>query len=205
MTPKHELSRCRWPGSDPLYLDYHDSEWGVVERCDRALFEKLMLDGFQAGLSWITILRKRDAFREVFEGFDPEILARWDDSHKASALADARIIRSRAKIEATVGNARAYLALADSGVRFSDFIWASVDGRQKVNHWASHEGVPAQTPESVSLSKALKAKGFKFCGPVIVYAFMQATGLVNDHVTTCFRHKACIEAGPAKPARGRTG
>ena len=186
-TPHQTLTRCRWPGTDPLYLSYHDEEWGVAEHDGLALFEKLMLDGFQAGLSWITILRKRAAFREVFQGFDREKLVHWGPPQKALAMNDARIIRSKAKIEATIGNARAYLAMAEAGIDFSDFIWDFVGGRQKVNHWTAHEQVPAATLESEKLSKALKSKGFKFCGPVIVYAFMQATGLVNDHVTSCFR------------------
>jgi DNA-3-methyladenine glycosylase I len=190
---------CLWPGTDPLYRAYHDQEWGVPEWDDRALFEKLILDGFQAGLSWITILRKRDAFREVFQGFEPEVLVKWGDKQRAMALGDARIIRSAAKIDATIGNARAYLALAEAGVRFSDFIWNATDGRQVINHWTAQTQVPTDTPASHALSKALKAKGFKFCGPVIVYAFMQAVGQVNDHLTTCARHKPCSTGAGGRP------
>jgi DNA-3-methyladenine glycosylase I len=189
--PDHGPARCHWPGTDPLYCAYHDEEWGVPELDARALFEKLMLDGFQAGLSWITILRKRDAFREVFAGFDSEILANWGEAQRDVALGDARIIRSKAKIEATIGNARAYLALAGRGVNFTDFIWDATGGRTIVNHWTDRTQVPAETKESQTLSKALKQNGFKFCGPVIVYAFMQAVGQVNDHLTHCYRHSAC--------------
>jgi DNA-3-methyladenine glycosylase I len=185
------LTRCHWPGTDALYCAYHDDEWGVPELDARALFEKLMLDGFQAGLSWITILRKREAFREVFADFNPDILARWGTQERDLALVDARIIRSKAKIEATIGNARAYLALAERGVNFTDFIWDATDGRTIVNHWSDRTQVPAETRESQALSKALKQNGFKFCGPVIVYAFMQAVGQVNDHLTQCYRHQAC--------------
>jgi len=193
-------TRCTWPGHDALYRSYHDDEWGVPETDARALFEKLMLDGFQAGLSWITILRKREAFREVFHGFNPDVLARWGDADKARALGDARIIRSRSKIEASVGNARAYLAMEEAGLDFAEFIWAATGGVTKINRFTSTSQVPAETAESRDLSKALKAKGFKFCGPVIVYAFMQAVGMVNDHLTGCFRHEACVRA--AQNGRG---
>lgn len=187
------LTRCHWPGTDPLYCAYHDEEWGVPELDARALFEKLILDGFQAGLSWITILRKREAFREVFAGFGPEMLIHWGPDQVALALNDSRIIRSRAKIEATIGNARAYLALKDKGINFTDFIWDATGGRTIVNHWTDRSHVPAETKESQILSKSLKQNGFKFCGPVIVYAFMQAVGQVNDHLTTCFRHQVCSD------------
>jgi DNA-3-methyladenine glycosylase I len=181
------VCRCAWAGTDPLYCDYHDTEWGVPERDDRALWEKLILDGFQAGLSWITILRKRDAFREAFEGFDPEVIAGWGEPEILRLLDNAGIIRSRAKIAATIGNARAYLAMRDKGEGFADFIWSFSDGKVVQNARASMKDVPAQTPMAVEMSKALKARGFKFCGPVITYAFLQATGVVNDHVTDCFR------------------
>lgn len=183
------LHRCPWPGEDPLYVDYHDTEWGVPERDDEALFAKLILDGFQAGLSWITILRKRENFIKAFDGFNPETLARYDDEDIARLLDDAGIIRSRAKIEASIGNARSYLALRERGIGFSHFLWDFVDGEPVQNRFASMKEVPAETPVSQKMSKALKAEGFKFCGPVIVYAFMQATGLVNDHLVTCFRHE----------------
>jgi DNA-3-methyladenine glycosylase I len=184
-TPRH---RCAWPGTDPLYCDYHDTEWGVPEYDSRALWEKLMLDGFQAGLSWITILRKRDAFRAAFENFDPERVARFGETDVQRLLGDAGIVRSRAKIEACIGGARAYLRMRDSGEDFSEFVWAFVGGETLRNAWTTQQDVPAQTPLSVEISKALKARGFKFVGPVIVYAWMQATGMVNDHVTSCYRY-----------------
>jgi DNA-3-methyladenine glycosylase I len=179
--------RCPWPGHDPLYRAYHDAEWGVPERDARALWEKLVLDGFQAGLSWITILRKRDAFRRAFRGFDPEPIARFGEDDVAALLADPGIVRSRAKVEAAVGNARAFLAMRDRGEDFSAFAWEAVGGAPRQNRWRVGE-VPAETPESRALSRALKARGFKFAGPVIVYAWMEAVGLVNDHLVTCFRH-----------------
>lgn len=179
--------RCAWPGRDPLYRAYHDTEWGVPERDGGALWEKLMLDGFQAGLSWITILRKRDAFRRAFAGFDPERVAGFGEGDVARLLGDPGIVRSRAKIDATVGNARAFLAMRDRGEDFAAFCWGAVGGRVRQNAWRAGE-VPTQTAESLALSKALKARGFKFVGPVIVYAWMEAVGLVNDHLVTCFRH-----------------
>ncbi len=181
--------RCAWPGTDPLYRAYHDLEWGVPERDSRALWEKLILDGFQAGLSWITILRKREAFREAFADFDPEVIARYTEADVARLLDNPGIIRSRAKIVATIGNARAYLAMRDAGEDFSEFLWGFVGGAPIQNAIPDQKSLPAQSPVSVAMSKALKAKGFKFCGPVIVYAFMQAVGMVNDHVTGCFRHE----------------
>jgi len=179
--------RCNWPGHDPFYCAYHDDEWGVPEWDDRALWEKLILDGFQAGLSWITILRKREAFRRAFHGFDPEQVARYGDADVARLLGDAGIVRSRAKIEAAIGSARAYLDMRDRGEAFAPFIWRFVDGQPIQNCWASTGDVPTQTAISEIMSKSLKKQGFRFCGPVIVYAFMQATGVVNDHVTSCFR------------------
>jgi len=181
--------RCDWCGTDALYVAYHDTEWGVPEYDDRALFEKLMLDGFQAGLSWITILRKRDNFRLAFDGFDPAVVARYDAADVARLLGDAGIVRHRGKIEATIGNAQAWLTLMESG-SFSDFLWRHVDGEPRQNGFRSMAEVPAQTPESVALSKALKKAGFRFCGPTIVYAVMQACGLVNDHLVDCPRHDA---------------
>jgi len=181
--------RCDWCGTDALYVAYHDTEWGVPEYDDRALFEKLMLDGFQAGLSWITILRKRDNFRLAFDGFDPAVIARYDAADVARLLGDAGIVRHRGKIEATIGNAQAWLTLMESG-SFSDFLWRHVDGEPRQNGFRSMAEVPAQTPESVALSKALKKAGFRFCGPTIVYAVMQACGLVNDHLVDCPRHEA---------------
>lgn len=179
--------RCAWCGTDPLYVAYHDTEWGVPERDGRALWEKLVLDGFQAGLSWITILRKREAFRAAFDGFDPERVARWGEAEVARALADPGIVRHRGKIEAAVTNARAYLEI-EGREGFADFLWRYVDGRPLQNRFASQAEVPPQTPLSARVSKDLKAQGFRFCGPTIVYAFMEATGLVNDHVVTCPCH-----------------
>ena len=179
--------RCSWPGTDPFYCAYHDEEWGVPERDSRALWEKLILDGFQAGLSWITILRKREAFRAAFQGFNPEVIARFTEADVERLLGDAGIIRSRAKIVATIGNARAYLEMQAKGEDFAEFLWSYTGGVPIHNGWTARDQVPAQTEAAVAMSKALKARGFKFCGPVIVYAFMQATGMVNDHVTDCFR------------------
>jgi DNA-3-methyladenine glycosylase I len=184
------VKRCAWCGSDPLYMVYHDEEWGVPEHDDRALFEKLMLDGFQAGLSWITILRKREAFRDAFDGFKPEIIARYDTRKLRSLMGDARIVRNRAKIEAAVTNARAYLDLM-AQQSFAAYLWSFVDGRPKLNRFRSLRQVPAQTPLAVTISTELRGKGFRFVGPTIVYAFMQAVGMVNDHVVTCHRHEAC--------------
>ena len=179
--------RCGWCGDDPLYVTYHDTEWGVPEYDGRALWEKLVLDGFQAGLAWITILRKRDGFRAAFEGFQPEVIATWGEADVARLLADPGIIRHRGKIEATIGNARAWLDLGGAAA-FSEMMWAYVDGTPLQNRWTSLAEVPAFTPLSERVSKDLKRAGFRFCGPTITYAWMQATGLVNDHLTTCFRH-----------------
>ena len=191
--PQHSdgLVRCAWPGEDPLYVAYHDEEWGVPEFDDRALYEKLMLDGFQAGLSWITILRKRDNFRRAFDGFDPAVIARYDAKKTDALMQDAGIVRNRAKIEGAVKSARAYLDLMEQGPGFSRFLWDFLDGKPHVNRFDARGKVPAETPLSRTVSKELSARGFKFCGPTIVYAFMQATGMVNDHVVTCHRHAAC--------------
>lgn len=180
--------RCSWCGTDPLYVAYHDTEWGVPEYDSRALYEKLILDGFQAGLSWITILRKREAFREAFAGFNPETLASWGEPEVETLLGNAGIVRHRGKIEATIGNARAWLDIMEKG-DFSEFMWSFVDGKPTQNRFKTMADVPAQTPESVALSKALKKAGFKFCGPTIVYAVMQACGLVNDHMLGCPQYK----------------
>lgn len=181
------MNRCHWVSDDPIYIAYHDQEWGVAERDDRALFEKLILDGFQAGLSWITILRKRDHFRRVFDEFDPEVIARWNAKKTAALMADPGIVRNKAKIEATVKNARAYLEIMERG-SFSDFIWEATGGVVLQHKRRSPADVPAETDESRALSKKLKKAGFSFVGPTIVYAFMQATGMVNDHLVRCFRH-----------------
>lgn len=182
------MERCAWCGSDPVYVAYHDQEWGVPESDSRALWEKLVLDGFQAGLSWITILRKRDAFRAAFQGFDPARIAGWGEADVARLLADPGIVRSRAKIEATIGNARAWLAI-EARDGFDRFLWRHVDGAPLQNHFRSMAEVPAQTPLSERISKDLKQAGFRFTGPTITYAFMQAVGMVNDHVVTCHRHR----------------
>ncbi|MDP6566507.1 MAG: DNA-3-methyladenine glycosylase I [Alphaproteobacteria bacterium] len=182
-------TRCGWSGDEPIYVAYHDEEWGVPEWDDQALYEKLILDGFQAGLSWLTILRKRDNFRAAFDGFDPAVIAGYDDSKVEALMADAGIVRNRAKILATVGNARAWLAIMENGDGgFRDYLWSFVDGAPKVNRWRSTDQVPAETPESQAMSKDLKQRGFRFCGPTICYAFMQAVGMVNDHLVDCFRH-----------------
>jgi len=185
--------RCPWPGSDPLYVAYHDEEWGVPERDDRALYEKLVLDGFQAGLSWITILRKRDAFRRAFDGFAPEKIARYPQKKVTALMQDAGIVRNRMKIEGTISSARAWLDIMETGPSFSAFLWDFVDGKPIVNRYKAMSQVPAETALSRAISKELKSRGFKFCGPTIVYAFMQATGMVNDHLITCHRHKACAD------------
>lgn len=196
----HEDGRCRciWPGTDPLYLDYHDTEWGVPEWDDRALFEKLLLDGFQAGLSWITILRKRDNFRSAFAGFDPQAIARFDADDVARLMGDAGIVRNRAKIEAAILSAQAWLTMAERGESFSQFCWSHVDGRPLQNAVATQGDLPAKTEMSVRLSKNLAARGFKFCGPTITYAFAQAVGMVNDHLVTCFRHAECAALGDTR-------
>ena len=180
--------RCTWAQTDPLLRAYHDVEWGVPEYGSRALWEKLMLDGFQAGLSWLTVLRKRDAFRAEFDGFDPKVVANFSEKDVARMLENPGIVRSRAKIEATIGNARAYLAMQAAGEDFSTFIWAMAGGKPIKNKWKNAREVPTQTPLSEAISAALKKRGFKFVGPVIVYAWMQATGLVDDHAVECFRH-----------------
>jgi DNA-3-methyladenine glycosylase I len=174
---------------DPFYEAYHDHEWGVPEWDSRALWEKLVLDGFQAGLAWITILRKREAFRAAFAGFDPDKVARFGPADRARLMADPGIIRSNAKIDAAIAGARIYLDMREAGEDFSDFLWGVVGGAPVQNRWTDPAQVPAQTPLAVEMAKALKAKGFKFTGPVIVYAFMQAVGMVNDHVVHCFRHE----------------
>ena len=179
---------CEWPGNDILMRDYHDREWGVVVRDDRALFGKLVLDGFQAGLSWRSILHRRDDFLRVFEGFDPVRLAAWDEARVQAALLDPGIIRNRAKVRAAVSNARAFLDLAARGTSFSDFLWGFVNGRPIDHAFTSMSQLPSESLESKAMSKALKKAGFRFCGPTICYAFMQAVGMFNDHMVQCFRH-----------------
>jgi DNA-3-methyladenine glycosylase I len=192
------LYRCSWVGTDPLYVAYHDEEWGVPEYDPRALYEKLMLDGFQAGLSWITILRKRDNFRRAFDDFAPEAIARYSSKKVEALMQDAGIVRNRAKIEGAVASARAYLAIMEKGPGFTDLLWDFVDGRPKINRFRSRSQVPAETAVSRALSKELIGRGFKFVGPTIVYAFMQAVGMVNDHLVKCHRHAAVTKLGKAK-------
>jgi DNA-3-methyladenine glycosylase I len=186
--------RCWWPGVDPLYVAYHDTDWGVPERDSRALFEKLILDGFQAGLAWITILRKRENFRRAFDGFEPEAIARWDEAKVEALMGDPGIVRNRAKIVSTIASARAYLAIEEKQ-GFSTFLWDFVDGQPLQPHLRSREEAPAETALSMRMSKSLKSAGFNFCGPTIVYAFMQAVGMTNDHLVGCFRHAECVELG----------
>jgi DNA-3-methyladenine glycosylase I len=182
------LKRCAWPKQDPLYVAYHDEEWGVPEYDDRALYEKLILDGFQAGLSWITILRKRENFRRAFDRFEPEKIARYTPKKVERLMQDAGIVRNRSKIEGAILSARAYLETMENGPGFSRLLWNFLDGKPKVNRFRARSQVPAETPVSQAMSKELLGRGFKFVGPTIVYAFMQATGMVNDHVVTCYRH-----------------
>ncbi len=180
--------RCRWHGltGTPIYEAYHDTEWGVPEYDSRGLWEKLVLDGFQAGLSWITILKKREAFRAAFDNFDPEKVARYGEADRARLMADAGIVRSNAKIDAAISGARIYLDMRERGEDFSKFLWDFTDGKPLQPNFES--SIPPQTPLGADMAKALKSKGFKFCGPVIVYAFMEAVGITNDHLTCCFRH-----------------
>ena len=189
------LKRCPWPKEDPLYVAYHDEEWGVPEFDDRALFEKLILDGFQAGLSWITILRKRDNFRRAFDDFQPEKIARYTPKKVERLMQDAGIVRNRLKIEGTVLSARIWLDVMEKGPGFSKLLWDFCDGKPKVNNFRTIKQVPAETPVSHAISKDLARRGFKFVGPTIVYAFMQAVGMVNDHLVTCHRHAACKKLG----------
>ncbi|MEM7024058.1 MAG: DNA-3-methyladenine glycosylase I [Pseudomonadota bacterium] len=179
--------RCGWAGNDPLYIAYHDEEWGVPLHDHRALYEMLMLEGFQAGLSWITILKKRENFRRAFDGFVPEKIARYSPRKIEKLMADAGIVRNRAKILGAIGSAKAYLEIMKEPGGFDAFLWQFVDGKQIVNHWKTLKEVPAETAEAKAMSKALKARGFKFVGPTICYAFMQAVGMVNDHTVECFR------------------
>ncbi len=188
-----EPRRCAWVGiADPDYQRYHDEEWGVPKSDDLALFEKLVLEGFQSGLSWLTILKKRENFRVAFHRFEPERIARWGAKDVARLLADPGIVRNRLKIEATIDNARALLQLRQR-TTLAAFLWGLIDGRPQINKHRSFKTVPAQTPTSVAISKALKGEGFRFVGPTTVYAFMQATGMVNDHLVDCDRYEACAK------------
>jgi DNA-3-methyladenine glycosylase I len=183
------MNRCPWPTTDPLYLAYHDTEWGVPAHDDRHLFEMLILEGAQAGLSWITILRKRERYREVFDGFDPAIVARYRVRKLESLLRDPGIVRNRLKVSAAVDNAQAFLAAQDEFGSFDRYLWSFVGGSPRLNAWREMSQVPARTAESDALSKDLKKRGFRFVGSTICYAFMQAVGMVNDHLTTCDRHR----------------
>ena len=184
------MQRCSWAGKDQTYIDYHDNEWGVPEYRSVALFEKLILDGFQAGLSWITILKKRENFRLAFHGFDPEKLSLWGPSHVDALLQNPGIIRHRGKIEATINNAKVFLKIEECE-GFDNFLWKYVSGKPLINRWSDSSEIPACSALSVQISTDLRKLGFKFCGPTIVYAFMQATGMINDHLITCPSFKRC--------------
>lgn len=187
---------CGWPGSEQIYIDYHDQEWGMPEYDSRALWEKLVLDGFQAGLSWITILKKRDNFRSAFQNFDPNVIAEWGEDDVQRLLKDKGIVRHRGKIEATIGNAKAWQTI-EAREGFDSFLWKYLDGKPLVNHWTSMDQIPAETELSKQISKDLKKEGFKFCGPTIVYAFMQAVGMVNDHLVGCPARQNCLDVPPS--------
>jgi DNA-3-methyladenine glycosylase I len=200
----NEPTRCPWAGiTDSEYARYHDEEWGVPKTDDTALFEKLVLEGFQSGLSWLTILRKRDNFRRAFDGFDAARIARYRDKDKARLMADAGIVRNRLKIEATIDNARALIAL-QKRMSLAAFLWGQIDGRPQINEHRTFKTVPAETPTSKAISKALKAEGFRFVGPTTIYAFMQATGMVNDHLVGCHRYEPCaaLQRRFRLPAKG---
>jgi DNA-3-methyladenine glycosylase I len=188
---KQDISRCSWPGTDPIYVDYHDQEWGRPIWDDRALWEKLILDGFQAGLSWITILKKRDNFIEAFDDFDPAVIAAYDERKVQALMQNKGIVRNQLKIRATITNAQAYLDMMEEQP-FSDFLWSFVDGQAQVNSPRNMSEVRTTSPESDAMSKALKKRGFKFVGSTICYAFMQAVGIVNDHMADCFCQQECV-------------
>jgi len=184
--------RCPWCLTDPEYLRYHDREWGVPLKNSRKLFEFLILDGAQAGLSWLTILKRRDGYREAFDGFDPEKMAGYGERDINRLLKDSRIIRNRLKIRSAIGNARAYIKMEEAGEPFGKWLWNWVDGKPIVNHWKTLAEIPASTELSEKISRELKKRGFTFVGPTIIYAFIQAAGLVNDHLVDCFRYNACM-------------
>ena len=202
-------NRCGWSTSNEQMIAYHDTEWGVPVHDDTQLFGKLVLDGFQAGLSWAIILRKRDAFLKAFDGFDPDRMARFDAKRIAKILRDPGIVRNKQKVKSAVGNARAFLKLRDAGESFDQFLWQFVGGTTKINAWKTPKRLPAATKESIAMSKALVERGFRFVGPTIVYAFMQAVGMVNDHLVTCYRYTELTSpapgtgrsAGPRAPSR----
>ena len=188
-----ELKRCGWPGSDPVYLDYHDREWGVPVRDDRRQFEFLVLESAQAGLSWITILKRRDEYRRLYENFDPEKVARFDEARIQIMLQDAGIIRNRKKIESSINNAKRFLEIQEQYGSFCNYFWGFTDGKQVVNHLNNMSEIQATTALSDTVAKDMKQKGFQFLGSTTLYAHMQATGLVNDHLVECFRHQECME------------
>ncbi|MHB8836915.1 MAG: DNA-3-methyladenine glycosylase I [Candidatus Methylomirabilia bacterium] len=196
------LTRCAWCGTDPLYRAYHDEQWGVPVRGERELFEMLVLEGAQAGLSWLTILRKREGYRRAFDGFDPEKVAHYDTRRVERLLADPGIVRNRLKVESAVRNARGVLTLRETHGGLAAFLWSFVGGTPRQNRWRSLAGIPARTAESDAMSKALRALGFGFVGPTVCYALMQAVGLVNDHTTDCFRHAAVVIIGRASRLGG---
>jgi DNA-3-methyladenine glycosylase I len=198
------MRRCEWAGSDALYLEYHDREWGVPLHDERRLFEMLVLEGAQAGLSWITILRKREAYRRAFDRFDPRKVARYDARKVRSLLADADIVRNRLKIESAIKNAKAFLEVADARGSFDAYVWQFVGGRPRRNAWRSSKEIPARTQESDAMSKDLRQRGFSFVGSTICYAFMQATGMVNDHVVDCFRYRAVDQPARSSSRRAAT-
>jgi len=187
-----DLQRCGWCGDDPVYVAYHDDEWGVPLRDDRTLFEFLILEGAQAGLSWSTILNKRGGYRRAFDGFDPELVARFDERRTSELLSNSGIVRNRLKIASAVTNAQAFLEVRERHGSFSDFIWSYVDGRPIQNSWHALSDIPGSTPLAAAISKDLKKLGFRFVGPTIVYAFMQATGMVNDHIVGCYRYPEIV-------------
>ena len=187
-----DLQRCGWCGDDPVYVAYHDDEWGVPLRDDRTLFEFLILEGAQAGLSWSTILNKRGGYRRAFDGFDPELVARYDERRTSELLSNSGIVRNRLKIASAVTNAQAFLEVRERHGSFSDFIWSYVDGRPIQNSWHALSDIPGSTPLAAAISKDLKKLGFRFVGPTIVYAFMQATGMVNDHIVGCYRYPEIV-------------
>lgn len=188
-----EQIRCGWAVSDPIYTAYHDREWGVPVRDDRRQFEFLVLESAQAGLSWLTILKKREGYARLYEGFDPEIVARFDEARIQTMLQDAGIIRNRKKIESSINNAQRFLELQEQYGSFCNYFWGFTDGKQLVNRFKDLSEIPATTPLSDTIAKDLKRRGFQFLGSTIIYAHLQATGLVNDHLAVCFRHKECIE------------
>ncbi len=192
------VDRCGWCGDDSLYIAYHDREWGVPVRDDRTLFEFLILEGAQAGLSWSTILHKRAGYRRAFADFDPVRVARFNRRSVERLLGDASIVRNRLKIESAIGNAKAFLAVAEAYGSFSEYLWGFVDGEPVVNRWRRQNQVPASTPLSDAISKDLKQRGFRFVGTTIIYSHLQATGVVNDHVLGCFRHAECEAAGGSR-------